>query len=166
MGTWVRGHHWRVKDRTPIVSRAEQERIRAFNDQPKAIYGTDEWRANVRRGLQLRALRNPKTRPTTSPRMLDIAWAAGLYEGEGTISLEIGQKTGRPRFMVSVSQNEPEILLRLKAMFGGGVARTTVRATHHIWYLNGLRAHGFLLTIFSFLSRRRRDQVLRAIVHA
>jgi hypothetical protein len=50
-----------------------------------------------------------------TPSDLDIAWAAGIYEGEGSCI-----KSGNS-FGVSVAQKDPEILYRLRDLFGGSV---------------------------------------------
>jgi hypothetical protein len=102
-------------------------------------------------------LRSPgPTEPLTTH---DIAWAAGIYEGEGSCNKHDGTQ------VVSVPQKDRWILDRLQAKFGGridwkkpcgpignGVFR---------WRLSGVRARGFLQTIFILLSPRRREQILK-----
>ena len=77
-----------------------------------------------------------------------IAWAAGIYEGEGTFS------GGRS---VRVVQKDSWLIYRIAKLFGGTVS--TERG-YYTWTVTGERARGFLLTIFSFLSPRRRKQIL------
>ena len=50
--------------------------------------------------------------PTKSPSLLDIAWAAGIVEGEGSFG---GKK--RSTVTVQVCQKEPEILHKLRDFF-------------------------------------------------
>lgn len=53
------------------------------------------------------------------------------------------------------------MLHRLAARFGGRINTFTQgrqRHTYHQWYVSGRLAIAFLFTIFSFLSRRRREQ--------
>lgn len=124
-------------------------------------------KCRICRGLKTEV---PKFRPATpeelkpnvSPTLLDIAWASGIYEGEGSCS-PVYTKSG-PAFRVSVCQKDPEILIRLHKLFGGSV-RTTVKYPSEIstWYAYGARAHGFALTVFSFLSARRRLQIKKAL---
>lgn len=110
---------------------------------------------------------NHKLDPIKSPTTLDIAWAAGIWEGEGSCCPVNGQW-----FRVSVAQKDPFILLKLRDMFGGSVNKYNndtgySKPTHiHTWYLYGARAHGFAQTIFTFLSPRRRAQIRGAIQEA
>lgn len=109
---------------------------------------------------------NPKTAPTLHPTVKDIAWAAGIFEGEGTTK---NTKNGGGT-LLSVAQKERWILDRLRELFGG-----TVRAykqycngpgsefrTYHRWDLGGPRGRGFLMTIYTFLSPRRKLQAQAA----
>ena len=77
----------------------------------------------------------------------DIAWAAGIYEGEGTFS---SGKSAR------VTQKDPWLVYRLKDLFGGTIS---VHNGYYYWTVCGSDARGFLLSIFSFLSPRRRAQI-------
>lgn len=80
--------------------------------------------------------------------MKEIAWAAGFYEGEGTFT-----KNG----VCSVTQKDIWPLQFLQSNFGGEI---TEYNGYHYWRIYGGRARGFLLTIFTFLSPRRRRQIL------
>lgn len=97
---------------------------------------------------------NPALAATRSPTALDIGVAAGIYEGDGTCAYN-----GRS-ILVRVGQKDPELLWRFKRDFGGSV---TLRGARSGWQVYGARAHGFLLTIFKFLTSRRKAQALRAI---
>jgi ssDNA-binding Zn-finger/Zn-ribbon topoisomerase 1 len=111
-----------------------------------------------------------------SPTLLGIAWAAGIYEGEGTA---LRRKQGHGHEHVAVTQKEPWILDRLAELFGGRVYLAKGRGPQSInggplkdygdyyrWYIGGARARGFLMTIYSFLSPRRREQARVALGHA
>lgn len=114
----------------------------------------------------------PKTspedlKPIVHPNMLDIAWAAGIWEGEGSCSL-VSQKW----FRMSVCQKDPHILHKLRDMFGGSLHTVKHENGTNVskkpseitsWYLYGPRAYGFAQTIFSFLSPRRRNQIKRSL---
>jgi hypothetical protein len=84
----------------------------------------------------------------------DIAWAAGIYEGEGNF-------TG---VMVRVVQKDSWLPYELQKKFGGKVkqyTRSTDGKEYHFWSIGGATARGFLLTIFSYLSSRRKEQILK-----
>ena len=95
---------------------------------------------------------------TVQPRLRDLAWAAGFLEGEGSFS------KGSNRVSASQCQREP--LDRLAEMFGGTVRERkdrTERPWHqqqiHQWDVSGSRARGVMMTIYLFMSPRRRSQI-------
>jgi hypothetical protein len=84
---------------------------------------------------------------------MDIVWAAGFWEGEGSISL---------RF-VTASQVNKWPLERLLLMFGGTIS---VRASSRInqrncyqWFVCGQDARNFVALIYPYLSPRRQQQI-------
>lgn len=105
------------------------------------------------------------TTPTASthPSAKDIAWAAGFLEGEGSFT-----HTGTAE-RVSASQVDTEPLHRLQRLFGGKLSgRTNQRGFGlfgnpaqyiHRWTVNSARARGVALTVYTFLSARRQEQV-------
>lgn len=98
--------------------------------------------------------------PTQSPSMLDIAWAAGIYEGEGSVS---GKNHNRTSTTVVVTQKDTWLLERLKQLFGGTTYKIA-SAPCSRWTLSGPRGRGFLYTIFPLLSPRRRAQIKDVLV--
>ena len=94
-----------------------------------------------------------------SPTARDIAWAAGLYEGEGYCGFS------NRTMKLALSQKDPWILHRLRCLFGGSVWVNPTEGTGRVsqWRIFGARAHGFALTIYSYLSPRRRIQVTRML---
>lgn len=95
-------------------------------------------------------------RSTRVPSLLDLAWAAGIWEGEGSIC---ASKTGRFSFSTRVIQKDKWILLRLQELFGGSIGVHSRSSDCHHLCVSGTRARGFIYTIFTFLSPRRRAQV-------
>jgi abortive infection bacteriophage resistance protein len=105
--------------------------------------------------------------------MYDLFWAAGFLEGEGSFNRSSSGSTER----VSANQKDPECLQRLAAMFGGNVHARTYKnkafigtkyeRLHHLemysWEVCGSVARGIMLTLFSLMSRRRKDQILKAL---
>jgi hypothetical protein len=114
---------------------------------------------------------NPKLNATKTPTALDIAWAAGVYEGEGTIAAKPTTRKHKDKIYrsiadyLSVSQNDPEILYRLRDLFGGSVYRYVVYQRNpkglpiHRWTIHGQRARNFVDLIYPWLSTRRKSQV-------
>jgi hypothetical protein len=82
-------------------------------------------------------------------RLRDITWAAGMYESEGSFS-------GTQAVVV---QKDPWVLHRLVRIFKFGSIRPHGDNCYQ-WGISGENARGFLLTIFTELSPRRRAQIL------
>ncbi|HYR42164.1 MAG TPA: hypothetical protein VER98_04005 [Terriglobia bacterium] len=93
---------------------------------------------------------------TKVPTPIDIAWSAGVYEGEGTARL-CGR--GKRSLAVSVPQKDPEILYTLRDLFGGSVNPPSGGNPCYKWDICGDRARIFISLIYSFLSSKRRAQV-------
>lgn len=96
---------------------------------------------------------------TRIPSDIEIAWAAGVYEGEGSC-VRTGPKSNS--FSVTISQKDPELLYRLREMFGGSVFfryQGKQRFTVYTWVLCGTRARIFLAAIFPWLTARRKIQI-------
>lgn len=92
--------------------------------------------------------------PRLHPSLLEIAWAAGIYEGEGWVG---GQSA------IGLTQKDPYIVERLQALFGGSL-RPRKNGNYDplmVWTLSGPRARGFAMTIYSLLSPRRQEQLVR-----
>ena len=111
--------------------------------------------------------RNSKaTTPAASqPSLQDIAWAAGIYEGEGHARFT-GTLSNSTR--VCVAQKDDWLLRRMQELFGGTIYRRRAVSPKNphacdFWYLSGSRARGFLMTIFTFLSPRRKTQAKEAL---
>lgn len=96
---------------------------------------------------------------TKSPTLKDIAFSAAYYEGEGNCSL---RKDG---LIVTIGQNDREKLDILRDWFGGKVYGPYENAkgneTHYL-LLTRVRAMGFMFTVFTYLSRNRRNQFIMA----
>lgn len=118
-------------------------------------------------------------RPAT---MLDLYWAAGFLEGEGSFRAQsYKKKSGNGRGWVErridACQVQREPLERLHAVFGGRImlrtdAQVSVladgreihnRQPRYVWYVNSARAGGIMLTLYSFMSPKRREQIRTAL---
>lgn len=102
----------------------------------------------------------PHLRATVSPTTLDIAWAAGIFEGEGNCR---ATHTSRGfSCEVSAQQKFPWILHKMRDFFGGRVTLMKNRSIY-TWAIAGVNARGFLMTVYTFLSPVRRLQTWRAL---
>lgn len=127
------------------------------------------------KGIQLtsRLGRNdPKLAATRSPESVEIGWAAGLYEGEGSCSVR-SHDNGKHGMQILVCQKERWVCDRLREMFGGSVShynhhRNSLRpypTNMHVWRATCSRAMGFAMTIYRFLSPHRQERIRQALKH-
>jgi hypothetical protein len=89
--------------------------------------------------------------PTKVPTAVDIAWSAGIFEGEGC-----PQSNGPGRINVRVTQKDPELLYRLRDWFGGSIV---AQGSCKVWLACGDRGRYFLALVYPFLTARRKAQV-------
>ena len=92
----------------------------------------------------------------------DLEWAAGFLEGEGSF---LASKSG---LSVRAPQVNPEPLLRLKRLYGGSVyhydyRRNARQSTVYIWTVTASTAAGLMMTLFSLMSDKRKEQIKRAL---
>lgn len=104
--------------------------------------------------------------PVKKPTVKDIYWAAGVWEGEGSV-----QSKGRSNTVgVTVSQKDRELCDKMAELFGGNVGKYHNKDNVHrkggdyfVWTVSGARGAGFLMTIYPLLTQRRKVQVKAAL---
>lgn len=94
--------------------------------------------------------------------MADIAWAAGLYEGEGHAYSHRRWPKSANVFRIDVTQKDHWVLERMRDLFGGTVYHSPSNICG-TWQTSGARAKGVAYTFFSYLSPRRRTQIQAAL---
>ena len=94
---------------------------------------------------------------TEAPTTRDIAWAAGIYEGEGSCVRHDMSACA------TIGQKDIWLLERMRALFGGSITKPVSSRVCHDWRVFGARAVGFLLTIYALLSPRRQAQIRRLL---
>jgi hypothetical protein len=99
---------------------------------------------------------NPELDAVKVPSALDVAWAAGVYEGEGTVR-NCGR--GKRSLTVGIPQKDPELLYWLRNWFGGSVNPPSGGNNCYHLDLCGDRARLFIAQIYSRLTSRRKSQV-------
>lgn len=91
----------------------------------------------------------------------DLEWAAGFMEGEGCFDMAA---TGQIRARATQVQRWP--LDRLQALFGGAIPARPAWShgqANFEWMLCGGQAAGLAMTLYSLLSPRRKEQVVKAL---
>lgn len=120
---------------------------------PEAKYARGHWTL----GKEFRSTE----KAALSPTLQDIAWAAGFLEGEGYFGATQGSN-GYGVSRVSAVQQQKWPLEKLQKLFGGTIsARPAYRSTkpYFRWYIHQARARGVMMTIYSFMSVRRQEQI-------
>lgn len=97
---------------------------------------------------------------------IEVAWAAGFWEGEGYVyAWKHRAKPGGKEYVylkVGASQKEPEPLEKLFVLFGGNrIHRSSNIQRIWRWGATGATADVFLDAIWPHLSQRRREQITR-----
>lgn len=96
-------------------------------------------------------------------RSVDIAWLAGLLEGEG--SFRMSERS----IAIPVTMTDRDIVERAATLLGGRVYKVaesrSERPRKQPWraQVKGPRAAGWMMTLYSFLGIRRREQVRRGL---
>jgi hypothetical protein len=95
-------------------------------------------------------------------RDIEAAYAAGLFDGEGSLTLTRNHPARWPSPQVSVASNDHEVLDWLRARFGGVITTKKPRQpTHAIsfdWKLTDRRALAFLRSIRPYLQIHRKQR--------
>jgi len=105
----------------------------------------------------------PWLAPSQSPSLKDIYWAAGIWEGEGTCSSSHGTTS-----YARITQEDPWLLEKFQKLFGGSIksiksSQFKPDKEYPIWILSGVRARGFLMTIYTLLSPKKQEQIKRSL---
>ena len=95
-------------------------------------------------------------KPTKHPTTLDIAWLAGIVEGEGYMTGD------GVRSKITVTQKDSWLPNKIQELFGGSIYMSPSQHCHR-WQANSERARGIIMTIYKFLSPRRKIQAAIAL---
>ncbi|MBI4672194.1 MAG: LAGLIDADG family homing endonuclease [Chloroflexi bacterium] len=90
----------------------------------------------------------------------ELAYAAGIVDGEGSVSLIRSRPTRFPSPQVSVCSTDRELVEWFKARFGGTIVRKRKRLPHHSdaydWKLIDRNALRFLALVRPYLTIQRK----------
>lgn len=105
-------------------------------------------------------------------RSVDAAWAAGLFEGEGTISIYAANSSGGTRIEVRVSMTDEDVVDRLAALMNVGTtySRSGAKEGHkhlYTWRVGAARDVEIALKVFlPYLGERRTKRAREALLVA
>jgi hypothetical protein len=102
---------------------------------------------------------------------IDLAWSAGIYEGEGYVGFKSNpdkKKYRYPRIQVQIVMTDEDVIQRLKDIWGGSVWEPKIRGDQrkqtYQWTVSQQKAFHFLMKIYPMLGKRRKEQVRGALV--
>lgn len=114
------------------------------------------WEARYR----LKKFGRPKPRPPIPTDIADLAWTAGIFDGEGSIQIYRQGRNGRYSLYVTVGNTDLAMVLTLKRLWAGHVSTRrkvtpTTRRPIHTWAAYSLRAEEVLRAVLPYLVTKR-----------
>lgn len=108
----------------------------------------------------------PELLPSKTPTEIEVAWSAGVFEGEGCIPQRQPGSRKWNAAVATIVQKDPEILYKMRDWFGGRVRFMRSRTIPEdqqcfVLEISGNNARLFLARIYRFMSTRRKSQVDR-----
>lgn len=106
----------------------------------------------------------PELNRERKPTQLEIAWAAGFWEGEGcctNVSRFAAQGGNSPRADAAQATMWP--LEKLRVIYGGSIGGAGPGRSGYSWRVCGERAVVFLTDIYPMVSPRRQQQIDKAL---
>lgn len=95
---------------------------------------------------------------------IQLAWAAGFMEGEGSFS-----NSAKSSAKVSAAQVQREPLERLQNIFGGKIRSRNTRGFSNnsiwVWALPARRSVEVMMTLYVLMSPRRKQQIETTLNH-
>lgn len=100
------------------------------------------------------------------PTLLEVAWAAGFMEGEGSFyAVKVVNGRRAVGHYVCATQKQAEPLERLQRLFGGKLhTRVKPEGTYTYWQLCGPQAMGVAMTLYTLMSPKRQEQISAMII--
>lgn len=111
-------------------------------------------------------------------RLIDIAWLAGIIEGEATLGFHHSREKTRDKRLpeISVKMTDKDIMQRIAKLLGAKLYGPYIqtmkkrfpnqfghyKSVYHVVF-RGKKAIGLLFTIYTFLGERRRERAQELI---
>lgn len=96
----------------------------------------------------------------------ELAWAAGFFDGEGSISAYTDRRDGLPYIALNVAQRDRRALLRLQRLFGfGGVGKPNAKGVSY-WQVYGHeKVQAVVAALWPFLIVKREQAAAKLADH-
>lgn len=99
----------------------------------------------------------------------ELAWAAGFFDGEGSVSIRVDKRPGRkPALQLSIEQNDPRPLHRFALAVGHGrvtcrkAIRPPARKVMYRVAMGHAATVSTIIALWPWLSEPKREQYARA----
>ena len=102
--------------------------------------------------------------------IVNVAWFAGLFEGEGCIFKDYRKRASSksgvvPQYTIKIKMTDKDVILKLQQLFGGNVYTEKTQQDHHktpySWYLcRKADVQALLSAALPFFGDRRAHRVL------
>jgi hypothetical protein len=104
------------------------------------------------------------------PTEAEIAWAAGLFEGEGCISFGRSAASDYRLPQMTIVMTDRDVLERFQAVVGGNLSGKPFRRAEHVkeqwsWRIHGKPAYAVYLRLRPWLCERRRQRGDEVFAH-
>ena len=91
---------------------------------------------------------------------IDLAWATGLFEGEGTVTISTGGQSGYARGVIIITNTDTQVLQFFQSRWGGTIrpmSKTSNRARQaYSWRMNsGRRVVQFIKQLLPYVQTTR-----------
>lgn len=93
--------------------------------------------------------------------MFEAAWAAGLFDGEGTTSVLAAQRDRYKYVRMSMAQKDPEVLYRLQSLLGGKVYKSNTRDIYNWNVYKRPDVESALNIMWPHLSTQKKEQAVK-----
>lgn len=94
--------------------------------------------------------------------MWELAWAAGLFDGEGTTSVLAAKRDKWKYPRLSMAQKNPEVLYKLQQLLGGKVYKSNTRNIYNWNVYKREDVIDALNKLWPFLSEQKKEQAIEA----
>lgn len=96
---------------------------------------------------------------------MEVAWFAGLFEGEGNICCQNGR-----RLRMQLGSTDLDVLQKIQAIFGGRIDSKKVAKPHYkpfwVWEAGQVLTPQLAPLILPFMGSRRTEQITKALDEA
>lgn len=93
---------------------------------------------------------------------LDLAWAGGFFDGEGTTSVLKAQRDKYRYLRMSVSQKNPELLYKFQTIFNCGKVYKNSRGIHSWDCYRQDEVFDVLDKIWPYIGSQKKEQAIQA----